>query len=242
MIALLKIDYLQTKRQWLAFVMGIGMPVLFFLLFSSMFTNSTDDFHELTRNYLLTMTGFSMSGFGLFSFPSILDDDKRTNWFTQIQHSPITLSCYYGIKLLRVIICYILAIVVNFTVGALFREVRMPAFDWLMSAILLLLGSLIYLAIGLLCSTITSKQLMMGLSNILFFVLAIFGGSWMPYEVLPSWMQQVAHVMPSYHANQLVLTFVNKGQLNVLSFCIVLGYAVVITMIAIFLRKRQEVN
>ncbi|SQB56061.1 ABC transporter permease [Streptococcus dysgalactiae] len=41
MKALLKIEWIKTWRSWPVFIMGIGIPVGFFLLFSSIFSAPT---------------------------------------------------------------------------------------------------------------------------------------------------------------------------------------------------------
>ena len=64
MKALLKIEWIKTWRSWPVFIMGIGIPVGFFLLFSSIFSAPTPEAQkEFLLSYMLTMTGFSMSSF-----------------------------------------------------------------------------------------------------------------------------------------------------------------------------------
>lgn len=70
MIALLKIEWIKTWRFWMTFVLSIGMPVFFFLFFSGMELSSNPEEQKvLVTAYMLTMTAFSMSSFGFFSFP-----------------------------------------------------------------------------------------------------------------------------------------------------------------------------
>lgn len=135
MKALLRIEYLLTRRDLAGFIMGIGMPVLFFLLFSSMFDSAAGNIMTLTRNYLLTMTAFSMSSFGLYAFPILLTTDKQSHWLLQIQHSPLPLFQYYTAKVIRVFVSFMISIVVTFVVGAVFRDVVMTAEQWLVSAL-----------------------------------------------------------------------------------------------------------
>ncbi|MER0123294.1 ABC transporter permease [Streptococcus sp. ZJ93] len=242
MKALLKIEYLLTKRNVFGFIMGIGMPILFFLLFSSMFDSSYGNVAALTRNYLLTMTAFSMSSFGLFSFPSMLEEDVRSRWLLQLQHSPLPLSQYYLAKVLNVLVSFVISIIANFAVGAIFRDVRMTAEQWILSALLLLTTSVVYLAIGLALTLFKNRQTSSVVANLLYFVLAIFGGSWMPYEVLPTWMQSVAHFTPSYYANQPVLRYINDHHLQFSSLLMVLLYTIIIVGLTLVLKKKQEVR
>lgn len=242
MKALLKIEYLSTKRDWFSFIMGIGMPVLFFIFFSSMFEGAYSDVALITRNYMLTMTAFSMSSFALFSFPMLLEEDKKNHWLLQIQHSPLPLYQYYSAKLMRVFVSFSLSIVITFTVGALFRDVQMTPQEWLLSTLLLLGSSLVYLAIGLALTLLNNLRILSVVANILFLSLAIFGGSWMPYETFPDWMKSIAHLTPSYYANQLVLRYVNDNRLSVNALLMILLYTILILAVTLIVKKKQEVR
>ena len=131
MKALLKIEWIKTWRSWPVFIMGIGIPVGFFLLFSSIFSAPTPEAQkEFLLSYMLTMTGFSMSSFGLFTFPYMLQEDRIEHWLTYIEHSKVSIAAYYLSKIFRVLLNFMVAIIVTFCVGAFFRDVEMPFFRW----------------------------------------------------------------------------------------------------------------
>lgn len=243
MIALLKVEWIKTKRTWITFVLSIGMPVFFFLFFSGM--ELSPDLKEqkvLVMSYMLTMTAFSMSSFGFFSFPAMLVEDKTSYWLTYIEHSSVSIWQYYLSKVIRVLVCFLLSILVTFLFGAIFRGVTMPLSRWLGSATLLLLSSLLFLAFGLLISQMKSQQLMIIVGDIAFLGLAIIGGSWMPIETFPEWMQKLAKVTPIYHVNILVTDFAKNAQLNWQSLIIVLGYAIIIAALALMIKNKIEVK
>ena len=61
MKALLKIEWIKTWRSWPVFIMSIGMPVGFFLLYSGMEMSPDPESQKaFILSYMLTMTGFSM--------------------------------------------------------------------------------------------------------------------------------------------------------------------------------------
>ncbi|MDY2776145.1 MAG: ABC transporter permease [Streptococcus infantarius] len=243
MIALLKVEWIKTKRTWLTFVLSIGMPVFFFLFFSGM--ELSPDLKEqkvLVMSYMLTMTAFSMSSFGFFSFPAMLVEDKTSYWLTYIEHSSVSIWQYYLSKVIRVLVCFLLSILATFLFGAIFRGVTMPLSRWLGSAALLLLSSLLFLAFGLLISQMKSQQLMTIVGDIAFLGLAIIGGSWMPIETFPEWMQKLAKVTPIYHVNTLVTDFAKNAQLNWQSLIIVLGYAIIVAALALMIKNNTEVK
>lgn len=243
MIALLKIEWIKTWRSWVSFVLSIGMPVFFFLFFSGMKLSSNPEEQKvIVTAYMLTITAFSMSSFGFFSFPAMLVEDKTNYWLTYIEHSSVPVWQYYLAKVIRILFCFLLSIVVTFLFGAILRGVSMPLNRWLGSAGLLLLSSCLFLAFGLLISQIKSQELMATVGNIFFIGLAVIGGSWMPIENFPEWLQEISKVTPLYHVNQLVTQFAQKGQVNGKSLIIVFSYAIIITALALRIKNKTEVK
>lgn len=240
MKALLKIEWIKTWRSWPVFIMGIGMPVGFFLLFSSIVSTPNPEAQkDFLLSYMLTMTGFSMSSFGLFTFPYMLQEDQTEHWLTYIEHSKISISAYYLSKIFRVLLNFMVAIIVTFCVGAFVRDVELPLSGWLGSGALLLLSSLVFLAFGLLIAQIKSQQIMSVVANITYLGLAIVGGSWMPISMFPKWVQSISEWTPVYHVNELVVNFAKAGTFSWKSLLFILAYTVVATGLALFIKSQR---
>lgn len=246
MKAILKMDFILTKRNVVAMVMSIFIPVLFFLLFSTLSIERAvaDEAIKTValRNYLFSMTAFSMSGFGFFTLPFMLNTEKQSNWFKMISHSPLPIWKYYVSKLVRVSGLFLLAIILNFAVGITVKKIDLPLETWLMSGLLLLACGVFFIAFGLLISLIQSEQLITVIGNLLYFVLAIFGGSWMPVSMFPEWMQSISYVTPTYHINHLISNYVNIGDVHINSVLIVSGYTIIILLATLIIKKRIEVK
>ena len=241
MKALLKIEWIKTWRSWPVFIMGIGMPVGFFLLFSRIVSTPNPEAQkDFLLSYMLTMTGFSMSSFGLFTFPYMLQEDQTEHWLTYIEHSKISISAYYLSKIFRVLLNFMVAIIVTFCVGAFVRDVELPLSGWLGSGALLLLSSLVFLAFGLLIAQIKSQQIMSVVANITYLGLAIVGGSWMPISMFPKWVQSISEWTPVYHVNELVVNFAKDGKFSWKSLLFILAYTVVATGLALFIKSQRE--
>ena len=241
MKALLKIEWIKTWRSWPVFIMSIGMPVGFFLLYSGM-EMSPDPASQkaFILSYMLTMTGFSMSSFGLFTFPYMLQEDQTEHWLTYIEHSKISISAYYLSKIFRVLLNFMVAIIVTFCVGAFVRDVELPFSGWLGSGALLLLSSLVFLAFGLLIAQIKSQQIMSVVANITYLGLAIVGGSWMPISMFPKWVQSISEWTPVYHVNELVVNFAINGKFSWKSLLFIVSYTAVATGLALFIKSQRE--
>ncbi|MFX4012677.1 ABC transporter permease, partial [Streptococcus suis] len=75
--------------------------------------SSTVQFDEVAmqkafiQSYMLTMTVFSMSGYALFTFPTMLAEDRKITWLTFIHHSTLPKRHYYLSKMDRVLLCFL---------------------------------------------------------------------------------------------------------------------------------------
>ena len=116
----------------------------------------------------------------------------------------------------------------------------MPFFRWLGSGALLLLSSLLFLAFGLLIAQIKSQQIMSLVANIIYLVLPIVSGSWVPISMFPKWVQSISEWTPVYHVNELVVNFAINGKFSWKSLLFILAYTVVATGLALFIKSQRE--
>lgn len=243
MLALLRVEWLRLKRMLWVFLLSVGMPVVFFLIFSSTVQMDSEALQlRFVKSYMLTMTGFSMSGFGLFTFPFMLMEDRKNHWLIYVEHSPLPIWQYYLAKVVIIYACYVVSLVMVFMVGAGVRGITMTGGEWLISALLLLLSSLVFLAFGLILSQAKSEQAVSVISNLVYFVLAILGGSWMPISLFPRWLQTICHLTPTYHLNHLVTGYALDGLFDSKSLMIVLAYAIIGASIGLWLKRQSEVG
>lgn len=94
---------------------------------------------------------------------------------------------------------------------------------------------------GSLLSQLNDLQKASGIGNILYIVLAIMGGLWMPIDQFPVWMRSISDVMPTYHLKRLAI----EGSENLLatttSLSILMLYSMVFLCITLYIHKRRDV-
>ena len=243
--AILYQEYLINKRSLSNLLMAIGMPVAFFLLFTTIWANdktvSKDILEQGIRQYMLQMTAFSSLSFAFFTLPYAFFDDRRENRLRSIQHSPIPIWQYYASKMLSILVHYLLAIAVVFAVGHFAKGVNMSADKWLMSAVLLFVGAILFMPFGTLFSHIQSSQTLSIVANIFYMGLAVLGGLWMPVQSFPDFMQKIAKLTPTYHLNNLLISYF-KGHFSFQSLLILFAYAMIVLTIALVIGKKREVK
>lgn len=238
--SLMKIELTLTKRQAAYFLLSVGMPTAFYLIFSGLVGNEGPK--DFTRDYMMSMTAFSMMSTSLFSLPTILHTDRVNNWQKVLRHSPVSMVEYYVSKFLSMVLDYLLSIVVVFSVGHFVRQVDMPALDWVVAAILLMIGSATFVAIGIALTLLPSMQLTSVVGNILYLGLAVLGGLWMPITLFPDWVQSIGKCLPTYQLMELIKTFLNKGSVDLGAAAYLLIFTGIVLRLTVKVRKRIEVN
>ena len=241
MASLMKIELILMKRQAAYYLLSIGLPSVFYLIFSGMMSGS-DTPERVLRGYLFSMTLFSIMSSAFFSIPSTLQSDKNNNWQKMIQHSPVSMVAYYISKLFSTLLTFLLSIIVVFSVGHFVRGVNVPMMDWLMIALILLIGSLVFIAMGVLVSLLPSAQLMSVVGNIVYMALAVLGGLWFPLTMFPDWLQPIGKLTPRYQLMQVVSAYLEHHDWNLSAMLIVLVYTIFFSILVLQLKKRIEVK
>lgn len=239
-LALSKIEFLLTKRQLIYYLLSVGMPTAFYLFFSGMYQDTPGGPANFMRDYLISMTGFSMMSTAIFSFPAVLHTDKMNNWQKILRHSPVNMVEYYLSKITSMLVDYLVSILVVFTVGHFVRGVDMPLVKWVGAAILLILGSIAFVALGLTLTLLPTSQLMSVVGNLLYLGLAVLGGLWMPVSLFPDWMQAIGKRLPSYQLMELIKTFLNEGGINLSATVYLLVFSAVLFGLTIYLQGHKE--
>ncbi|WP_270204641.1 ABC transporter permease [Streptococcus anginosus] len=240
MTSLMKVELILMKRQAAYYLLSIGLPSVFYLIFSGVMSSDTPT--SVLRLYLFSMTVFSIMSSAFFSIPSSLQSDKTNNWQKMIQHSPVSMVEYYISKLFSALLTFLLSIVVVFSVGHFVRGVSLPTMDWLIIALIILFGSLVFIAMGVLVSLLPSAQLMSVVGNIAYMALAVLGGLWFPLSMFPAWLRPIGKLMPSYQLMQVVSSYLEHREFNAIAALIVLVYTVGVSLVVLQLKKRIEVK
>lgn len=242
MKALGVVEWHLTSRQAIYYLLSIGMPTAFYLFFSGMYQETPGAPAHFMRDYLLSMTAFSMMSTAIFSFPTVLETDRLNNWQKVLRHTPVSMVEYYLIKVVGLFVDFLLSIGVVFTVGHVVRHVNMPLQDWVLAAFILILGSLAFVALGLVLTLLPSSQLMSVVGNLLYMGLAVMGGLWMPISLFPEWMQAIGKCLPTYQLMELIKTFLNKGQVNGFASLYLTLFTLVLFTLVIVYRRHSEVR
>lgn len=239
MIALLKIEWLRMTRNKKYIFFTAAMPIAFFIVFSSMIKGADKLFVE---QFMLSMTTFCLTSFAFFNFPFDIMEDRNNGWNETLQKVPLNKYQVITVKVIKMTIESFICIVLIFLTGYFLKGIQLSLSQWVISGLVLLLGSVIFLSLGLLLTLFSSMQTASLFSNILYLGLAILGGLWFPLNQFPKWVQELGKCTPTYHFRELAVGYIDKGNIPIQSTIILCSYCLVFLLVYVFLSKKRDAS
>src|SRR5690606_8525267 len=129
-------------------------------------------------------------------------------------------------KMVAQTLIHVFSITIIFISGALINGVSLTAGEWLMSGLWILIGSFPFLALGTLVGTMKRVDTASGVSNVIYMILAISGGMWMPMEIMPEFIQAIGKWLPSYNFGNGAWEIIRGNNPDLMNFLILIGYLV----------------
>jgi ABC-2 type transport system permease protein len=140
---------------------------------------------------------------------------------------------YVVSKVLLSLVLVLPSLIVVYGLGATVLGVRLSASTWALVFLGSWLSALPFAALGLIIGYIAKPDSIQQVNGLLFFLLALLGGLWLPYDQMPHFMQIVAKYTPSYWAAAVARAPLEHGSLNGRAVLVLLGWAVVLGFIGI---------
>ncbi|WP_436853756.1 ABC transporter permease [Staphylococcus caeli] len=239
--------YLKTEikllfRKKVYLVLSILLPLAFYLLFTSILDLPEAAQKPFYKEYMYSMTAFSLTSFCLMQFPIDLINDKTTGWYKNLMRTPLKAYQYYMVKIFKMMFQFILAIALIFIVAHVMKGVTMSTYDWILSGFVLWIGASTFLTVGVLLSQLNEIQKASSIGNILYLGLAILGGLWFPVSQFPEWMRKIAYITPTYHLKQIAYDIGKGDALNYVSLFVLLIYSILFLTAALIIQKRRDVD
>lgn len=235
-----RVEMLRMSRNVYFVFWSLLMPVIFYVLYTRIFTTGAVDAKEWNAHYLMSMTCFSVMGSSIMTLGIRLVQERVHGWVTYLRVTPLPDSIYFGGKMIGQTAMHLCSIVIIFAAGYLINGVSLSASEWIGSALWILAGSLPFLALGTCIGTFRHVDTATGLSNALYLSLALLGGMWMPLDVMPSWLAQIGHWLPSYSFGHGAWIIITGGVPELRDVLLLAAYLAVFMLISTYIRSKQK--
>ncbi|MEH1167117.1 ABC transporter permease [Micromonospora sp. CPCC 205539] len=188
------------NRRTLAFT--LIMPGVFFLIFGLPQGDKTLDNGRPVMAYVMISLAVYAAMVATTSAGGAVATERALGWSRQLRLTPLRPVAYIATKVATAMTLGLIAIVVEFLVGAA-AGVRIPAHVWLLSGLAAWVSSLVFAAFGLFIGYLVPAENVMQFIGPVLGVLATFGGLFLPVELLSEVLQRVAKFTPVYGMGEL---------------------------------------
>nr|WP_189059200.1 ABC transporter permease [Longimycelium tulufanense] len=231
----------RTMRSTRFLVFTVAFPIVLFVFFSQLFGNDTPDnaagidYHSVI---MINMTAWGAMSAALYSGARVAVE-RGSGWQRQLRLTPLSGVGYLTGKGLSGLGVALPVVILVPLVAITTQGVRLSGAQWVQATVGIWLAAIPFALLGLLLGQLGTSDSMQSITSMLMMVLAILGGLWVPIEVLPDWMHQLARVLPSYWMSQVGRSAVDHHE--ALSSCaLVLAVWTVVLGGLVALRYRRD--
>lgn len=201
----LRLETIRQLKNARSLIFSFAVPVFMLLIFGRAYGSAGVD----TSTHLpwLMVTTVQMGGYGgmmaSLSQAFVIVTERSVGWNRQLRITPLSGTGYMVSKVVTAMVAGLMSIVLIFVISAaVFHPPVAPA-AWLMSGLALWFGILPFSLIAIMIGQFAKPQFAQPLFMAVFFGLAILGGLWVPLQIMPNWVSDVAKAVPSYWLNHL---------------------------------------
>lgn len=200
MRTLVKLEIMRALRnRKFMFFSVIYPPVLFLLM-----TAGQDAHKELgdlgitvVAYYMVAMCAFGAMTAVLMGNAEQIAREREKGWVRQLRLTALPGRGYVTAKIASAATISLPSIVLVLLTGALVKQVRLDAWQWVGVLLSSWAGSLVFAALGVAIGYVASADVARPIAMIAYFVLAMLGGLWVPFTAFPGWLQDIADYLPA---------------------------------------------
>jgi ABC-2 type transport system permease protein len=221
----LEVRRVLRNRRTLIFI--LIFPAVFFLVFGLPYKHQQAEGASAFAYIMISMAVYGAM-VGTTSGGAAVAVERSLGWSRQLRLTPLRPVAYVVTKVLTAMVLGLLAVAVEYLVGAV-AGVRMPMHVWLLSGLAAWLCSLVFAAFGLFVGFLLPSENVMQLVGPLLAILAMFGGLFIPLSSLPHVLRTIAKFTPVYGVGQiarspLVGGFSTAAVANVIIWTLLFGF------------------
>lgn len=242
MASYLRLEILRAIRDPKYIILALLSPVGFYLLFATLFGGQSTGSAGMTVQAAL-MVSMGMYG-AMWAVMSAtgprIAQDRTVGWARQIRLLPIHTAETLAARLVAAVLLAGPAIVLVMLTAVVAKGVTLDiAWHWVVLLALLWLGSIPVALLGIAIGYGIGPEVAFGVLYAIYLAISALGGLWMPISIMPSGMQTVGKLLPSYRAASLGWRLLGGKPFDISDVLILVGWAIAFSLIALFFASRR---
>ncbi|MGI5257525.1 ABC transporter permease [Streptomyces angustmyceticus] len=191
----IRLEVRRTLRDRGFVIFGIGMPVLMYLLMTTIGAGPGGAGMEWKTASMVGMAAYGALGAAIGTGTGVAED-RQLGWLRQLRITPLSPVRVVVGRGLTSAVTVLPALAAVLLVGALVNGVRLPAWQWAALAGLLWIGTAPFTLLGLGNGYRLTAQSTGVVNTGCLLLLSIVGGLWFPAELFPGWLRALSSWTP----------------------------------------------
>jgi ABC-2 type transport system permease protein len=209
---------------------------MFYLIFGKQKATGYDV--SFAAFYMVGMAAFGAFS-GAFNNNTIrISQERKDGWIRQLRLTPLPANSYVVAKILASMVTTVPSIVIVFLLGRFYGDVQMPIWKWIVCALAIWIGTLIFAALAVALGYKLDPDSVQPVTIVVFFAFSIFGGLWFP---LTGALQKFGEFTPTYQVVKITTDVIGTGTValaNVIG--IAAWFAIFVTLATWAVRSTAE--
>jgi ABC-2 type transport system permease protein len=189
----LRLEIRRLLRNRRTVIFALVTPSIFFLLFGGNVSAFILISMALYGSVLATTSGGAM-----------ISIERAQGWTRQLRLTPLSPLAYVLIKMLTSMVLGFVSVLAVYIVGFATHKPSMPGYLWIVTALCVWIGALVFAPFGLFLGYLLPTENVMQFMGFIMILLAFGGGLFVPLSQYPHALQVLAKFTPLYGVNQLV--------------------------------------
>jgi ABC-2 type transport system permease protein len=167
--------------------------------------------------------------------------ERGQGWLTLKRATPMPPLAYFLAKAIMSMIVGALITALLAILAVSFGGVRLSAPAWAALFLILVTGAVPFCAFGCALGYMSGPSSAPMLANLIYLPMSLLSGLWLPIELMPAFLRELAPLMPPYHLAQLALAPVRGASDGVLMHVAALaGFTIVFLAAAVRAYRRDD--
>jgi len=234
----MRYELIRTFRERRLFIFSFGFPLALYFIIVASNNARAEDFQGLGISFALYYM-IGMASFGtmmsMMSSGFRIAGERQAGWTRQLRITPLSSRSYLRAKVLTAYTLAALSLLALYVAGAT-MGVSLPAQTWLEMTALIAVGLLPLAALGIALGHLLTVDSTGPATGGIISLLAIVGGAYFPPQGV---LKEIGELFPSYWIVQAGRVAVDGHAWGVKGWVVVLGWTVVLTLIAAVAFRRD---
>jgi ABC-2 type transport system permease protein len=242
-IAYIGLESVRQLKNARGLIFTFAIPLVMLLIFGSAY-GSGGVIDKTTGLPWVVVTTIQMAGYGgmmaALGQAFNIVTERSIGWNRQLRITPLSGTGYLISKVVSALAVSLVSIVLLIVVSVVVLHAQLSFGNWALAALALWVGVIPFALIAVLIGQFAKPQFAQPLFMVVFFGMAILGGLWIPLQIMPDWVSNIAQIVPSYWLNRMGQMGAGlKGDM-LEPMLVLLGWTVVLAAFIIWRYRRDS--